>query len=497
MRKFWPFSAVKVAALILIFYRGVDGTSASTAPRGLETGELYGGVVAAGNLSVGDGEETRGKIVNAADLVERVMSSIVSLKVVKTRQNYDYSYFTYSDQPEDISEGSGFVISEDGMILTSSHLVEYAERITAKLSGWEMDAELVGQDRSIDVAVLRVNANRKLKSSLNLRPFVNGRVGDQVFVIGNPWGLGISVSSGIISAINRTVKDSAFSYNYMQVDAAMNRGNSGGPVFNVYGEVIAMSTFIQSRVGESNGLGFALPIDEHVISTIEKLVKFGYKQNGYLGLSTNTLDSGNNDYLKIFNVKKNSAVFVSYVVEDSPAEKGGIFPGDIIVSYDGSGVDDANVLANMIRNTSVGSKVEVTVFRNEKYLKLKMQVGENPYDKKYLDLNRRIANNSIEILGMLMSQVDDDLIEKYELYSRQRGMYVLDVKKGGWADINGVEKGDTLITVNQSQIMKKKDLLQVFDNMKLNNQKDFIMLFKKQKYKDSIMLRSDLSYVNY
>jgi serine protease Do len=496
MRKFRLLSIVSLSMVVSIFlatFSLCDGAPLSIG----KTEESLGETTAVGNLNTENNGEIREKIVNAAGLVEKVMSSIVSLEVVKIRQNYDYNYFTYSDQPEDISEGSGFIISGDGIILTSSHLVEYAEKITVKLGGKEMAAELVGQDRSIDIAVIRVNVSKKLKSFLSLKPFTDGRVGDQIFVIGNPWGLGISVSSGIISATNRTVKDSAFSYNYMQIDAAMNGGSSGGPVFNSYGEVIAMSTFIQSRVGESNGLGFALPIDEHVISTIERLIKFGYRQNGYIGLSTCTLDSINSDYLKIFNLNRRSAVFVRYVTEDSPAKNAGILPGDIVVSYDGTRVEDSNVLGNMIRNTSVGSKVEVMVFRNEKYIKFKIQIAENPYDKKYLDLNQRITNNSIEILGMFMSQVDDDLIEKYELYSRQRGMYVLDVKKGGWADVNGIEKGDTLITLNQTQIMGKKDLLQVFDNMKLNNRRDFIMLFKKQKYKDSMMLRADLSYVNY
>ncbi|MDR2077582.1 MAG: PDZ domain-containing protein [Rickettsiales bacterium] len=496
MDKFKLFFTVIFSVVCLAFY-GVATVEGASTVEFHGTEKLSNEISSWKNLNSEGDEENKVKIVNTADLVEKVISSIVSLKVVKARQNYDYNYFTYSDQPEDISEGSGFVIGDDGTILTSSHLVEYAEKITVKLGGKEMDAELVGQDRLIDIAVLRINVSKKLKSFLNLRPFVNGRVGDQVFVIGNPWGLGISVSSGIISAVNRAVEDSTFGYSYMQVDAAMNSGNSGGPVFNAYGEVIGMSTFIKSRVGESNGLGFVLPIDEHVISTVEKLVKFGYKQNGYLGLSANNLDGRNSDYLKIFNVKKKSAVLVVYVVEDSPAENGGILPGDIVVSYDGTRVDDAKALGNMIINTSVGSKVEVVVFRNEKYLKLKVQVGENPSDKKYLDLNQRIADNSIEMLGMFMSQVDDDLIEKYELYSRQRGMYVLDVKKGGWADVNGIEKGDTLITVNQTQITNKKDLLQVFDNMKLNSQKDFIMFFKKQRYKDAIVRRADLSCINY
>ncbi|MDR2777895.1 MAG: trypsin-like peptidase domain-containing protein [Rickettsiales bacterium] len=486
-----------VSTVVVFIFLGVSWRRSFAVSRDQQGGELSDKFSTVGNLNAENNEGNKTETVNIADLVEKVLPAIVTINVVKSRQNHDYNYFTYSDQPEDIILGSGFLISGDGKIITNSHLIEYAEKITVKIGDEEMDAELIGRDRFIDVALLRVNASRKFKNFFTLKPSVSVRVGERVFTIGNPWGLGISVSSGIISAVNRTMKDPAApSYSYMQIDAAMNAGNSGGPVFNTMGELIGMSTFMQTRVGENNGLGFALPIDEHVVGTVERLIKFGYRQNGYFGVVTMSLDNTNSDYMKIFNVKKN-AILVKYVGEDSPAEDSGILPGDIILSYDGTKVDDPNVLKNMIRNTSIGSKVEIVVFRNEKYLKFKVQISENPFDKKYSDLNRRIANNSMEILGMFMGQVDDNLVERYELYSKYRGMYVLDVKKGGWADINGVERGDVLIAVNQTQIAEKKDLLQVFDNMKLNGRKDFVMFFRKQKYRDSIVLRSDLSCINY
>ncbi|GHU27212.1 serine protease [Bacilli bacterium] len=436
------------------------------------------------------------KKASVADIVEKVAPSVVSIKAVGTKQNYDEDYFVYSDQMEDPGAGSGFLIDGSGLILTNSHVVDYSDEITVKLDGKELKAELIGQDRLLDIAVLKINAGKKL-NFLELKPIEGNRVGDSVIVIGNPHDFGLSVSTGVISAIKRNIKDdSVYRYNYIQTDASINPGNSGGPILNERGKVIGISTFIVSSGSEGHSLGFALPIDGYVIDIIKTLIKFGYRQNGYLGISGFTMDDRYNDYLKVLNSKRKTGVLVKNLYRDSPAEKGGIVLNDIIVSYDGRRVDDFNTLMNMIRDTSVGSRVEILVLRNEKYIKLRIQIEEDPRDVKYNATNQRIKNNSMEMLGMFMSQIDEELIEKYELYNRQNGMYILDVRDGDWADTNGIEKGDVLVALNQTQIKTKKDMVQFFDNMKLNGQKEFIVLIKKQRGKDNILVKANINLVN-
>ncbi|MDR2777826.1 MAG: trypsin-like peptidase domain-containing protein [Rickettsiales bacterium] len=428
-----------------------------------------------------------------ASIVENVLPAVVTIRATAMRQNYDQNYFLYGDQSEETEDGSGFFISDNGFILTSSHIVDHSDGIVVKFGGREIPAELIGQDRILDIALLKVNVGARKLRFLELRPDVPSRVGDPVLIIGNPYGLGLSVSSGIISALNRTVLDSDFSYSYLQIDAAMRPGNSGGPVFNGKGEVIGISTFERSSANGKVGIGFALPIDGYVLDVIEKLKKFGYRQNGYIGLSGVTIDRSDSDYLKILSFRGKTGVLVTQINKDSPAAKGGLMLNDIVISYDGNRVSDLNALLNMIVNTTVGSRVELLTFRNGKYVKLKIQIEESPRDTKDTAINQVIRNNSLEILDMFISQVCEELVEKYELYSGQAGLYVLDVKKGGWAEMNGIERGDILLTVNQTQIRTKKDLLQFFDNMKLNGQREFVMLFRKQRNKSNVLVKSNIN----
>lgn len=435
------------------------------------------------------------QIPETEDIIESIIPSVVSIISTSINQNYNDNYFTYNGEKDNISYGSGFIISEDGYIITNNHVIENSKNIKVKVENEEFEADLIGQDFILDIAIIKINSDKKLKF-LELNPDIDKpKIGEKVILVGNPYNLGLSVSSGIISAIDRNQKDSKYR-NSIQTDAPMNHGNSGGPMVNRYGNVIGISTFISSKTGENVGVGFAIPVDSKLIRVIEKLIKFGYNQNGYLGISGITIDDFNSNFFKILNPKRQSGVLVTNITNNSPAEKDGILISDIIISYDGNRIYDLNTLINLVTNTTIGSNVEIIVLRNEKYIKLRIKIEENPYYTKYSVIDEKIRLNSLEINDMFIAQIDENLVERYKLYSNQYGMYVLDVKKGGWAEINGIDKGDIILTANQTQIKKKNDLINLLKDIKLNNQNEFIMLIKKSKTKENILLKSNLNFIN-
>lgn len=429
-------------------------------------------------------------------IVESIIPSVVSIVSTSINQNYNDDYFIYNGEIDNISYGSGFIISDDGYIITNNHVIDNSKNIKVIVENEEFEADLIGQDFILDIAIIKINSDKKFKF-LELNPDIGKpKIGEKVILVGNPYNLGLSVSSGIISAIDRNQKNSQYK-NSIQTDAPMNHGNSGGPMINRYGNVIGINTFINSKTGENVGVGFAIPVDSKLVGVIERLIKFGYNQNGYLGISGITIDNFNSNFFKILNSKRKSGVLVTNIINNSPAEKGGILISDILISYDGNRIDDLNTLINLVTNTTIGSNVEIIVLRNEKYIKLKIKIEENPYYTEYISINEKIRSNSLEIADMFIAQIDENLVERYKLYPNQHGMYILDVKKGGWAEINGIDKGDIILTANQTQLKTKNDLLNLFKNMKLNNQNEFIMLIKKSKTKDNIILKSNLNFINH
>ncbi|MDR1495250.1 MAG: trypsin-like peptidase domain-containing protein [Rickettsiales bacterium] len=493
---------VFVVFILLQYFLGMAGgagavSTAAVRPTLEGTGTSQIELGSRGNANYADESQ---EVASAwvADIVGSALPAVVTLRALRVKQNYDQNYFAYRDQLGEMGIGSGFFIDEDGTILTSSHLVDYSDGIIVKVGNREIQAELVGQDRVLDVALLKVNLNGRKAKFLDLKADVPVRIGDSLVVIGNPYDLGPTVSLGIVSAPAKAVPDSGFSYNYIQTDVVLRPGNSGGPVLNRKGEVLGLSTFIRSLTTDDKfGIGFILPLDSHVLDAVDKLKKLGYSQNGYLGVAGLTLGYEHAHHMKILGFKRKAGVLVIYLDKNGPAAKAGLLLNDIIVSYDGNRVDDQNMLVNMVANTAVGSRVELLIFRGGKYIKLRVQIEEDPRDTRDITLNRLIKDNSLEIFDMFMSQMCEELAEKHEIYAKQGGMYVLDVKKGGWADLNGIERGDMLLTANQTQIKTKRDLLQFFDNMRLNGQREFIMLFKKYKTRESVLIKANLSLIDH
>ncbi|MFK7901473.1 MAG: Do family serine endopeptidase, partial [Nitratireductor sp.] len=268
------------------------------------------------------------------------------------------------------SLGSGFVISADGLIVTNNHVIEGADEITANFAdGTKLIAELVGTDPKTDLAVLRVKSDKDLEF-VPLGDSDKSRIGDWVLAIGNPFGLGGSVSMGIVSAIGRDIQSGPYD-NFIQTDAAINRGNSGGPLFNMNGEVIGINTAIISPSGGSIGIGFSVPtsLAKQVIS---QLSEFGETRRGWLGVQIQTVTD---EIAETLGLEKASGALVGDVFKGGPAAAGGIVSGDVVLKFDGKEVAEMRDLPRIVADTSVDEEVDVVVFRAGKEQTIQIKVG--------------------------------------------------------------------------------------------------------------------------
>jgi serine protease Do len=426
------------------------------------------------------------------NLIKDLLPIVVSIKSVDlvkselTRHNNDYFY--YNEVKNVNSMGSGFIISKDGYVLTNAHVVDGADEIVIHHKNKEYIAEVIGSDSVTDIAVLKINSNEVFQF-VELKKGAKLKIGESIVVIGNPYDLGVSASYGIISALNRGIKNTEYN-NLIQTDAAINRGNSGSPMFDLDGNVVGITSVIFSESGDNIGLGFAIPVDD-IVDVVEMLKVHGYIQRGYLGINTIDVDS---NILKIFNSKKISGVMVLDVAKGSTAEKAGILPSDIIISLDNKQVRDSNQLTSMIRNFSVDYTTSVLVSRNGSTVNLKVHVEDST---KYDAFSEKLKNNSVEIFGMYLAAIDKGLINKLELHDEARGLMVLDVRSKGIAEANGIEKGDIILVANQVQLKTKQDFIKVINQLKTKTNKNVLLIVKKPKIKRNTMIKLDFDTINF
>ena len=269
--------------------------------------------------------------------------------------------------------GSGVIISQDGYILTNNHVVEGAKEVTVTLADKkEYKAEVVGRDPKTDLAVLKIEVKKPLPAAA-LGDSEQLKVGDWVVAIGNPFGLNHTVTSGIVSAKGRVIGAGPYD-DFIQTDASINPGNSGGPLFNMSGEVVGINTAI---IPQGQGIGFAIPVNT-AKPLIPQLVTKGEITRGYLGVNIQTITP---ELAKALNVEEREGALVADVISGSPADKGGIERGDIIIAYDGKGVKDSHHLPAMVAATPVDGKVTVTVLRDGKERQLSVKIGKLPSER--------------------------------------------------------------------------------------------------------------------
>jgi serine protease Do len=369
------------------------------------------------------------------------------------------------------AQGSGFVIDgKEGLIVTNNHVIEGADEIIINFAdGSKLKVEKVlGKDSKTDLALLKVSPKRQLAQV----PFgASGRmkVGDWVMAIGNPFGLGGSVSVGIISAKQRDINTGPYD-DYLQTDAAINKGNSGGPLFNMDGEVIGVNTAIISPTGGSIGIGFAVPSDAAMV-VLDQLRLYGETRRGWLGVNVQSITE---DLAEAYGLKENVGALVASVAPDGPAAKAGILDGDVIVKFDGKDVTTMRGLPRLVSQTQIGKEVDVEVLRKGQRRTLRVAVGRlvedakapprtskrtNPRSRskgKGKEGNTRPPGQSL--IGLVLAPLTDELRTKHGLGANVKGVVVVEVDPASPAAERQVKAGDVIVEVAQEAVTSIDDI---------------------------------------
>ena len=376
--------------------------------------------------------------------------------------------------------GSGFVISEDGYVVTNNHVIESADEITIEFfSGEELVAKVIGTDPKTDIALLKVEASQPL-------PFVSfgdsnaARVGDWVIAMGNPLGQGFSVSAGIVSARNRAL--SGTYDDYIQTDAAINRGNSGGPLFNMDGEVIGVNTAILSPNGGSIGIGFSMASNV-VTRVIDQLQEFGETRRGWLGVR---IQEVTDDVADAMGLKKAVGALITDVPE-GPAREAGLKTGDVIKSFDGVEVVDTRGLVRQVGNSPVGATVRVTVLRDGKTQTIKVVLGRREdadgavpaaVDEN-ADDGTEAEPQSTMLMGLTLMPLTDDLRAELGADGDMSGLAVTDVDQTSEAFEKGLRMGDIITEAGQEQVTSIAELEARIAAAKEAGRKSLLLLVRR------------------
>lgn len=372
--------------------------------------------------------------------------------------------------------GSGFVISEDGFIVTNNHVIEKADQITIEFfSGKMLDATVVGTDPKTDIALLKVESDEPL----SFVPFGDSdlsRVGDWVMAVGNPLGQGFSVSAGIVSARNRAL--SGTYDDFIQTDAAINRGNSGGPLFNLDGQVIGVNTAILSPNGGSIGIGFSMASNV-VTNVVDQLKEFGETRRGWLGVRIQDVTP---DVAEAIGLESASGALVTDVPE-GPAKEGGILSGDVIMSFDGKDVPDTRELVRMVGNSSVGNTVRVVVFREGKTQTLKITLGRRETAEGAVPAAQPVPAEEpeeTEMLGMTLLPLTDELRAQLELSDGTEGLVVAGVDELSGAYEKGLRAGDLITEAGQQKVSSVAEFEDRVGEAREAGRKSLLLLIRRQ-----------------
>ncbi len=419
-----------------------------------------------------DPESFQGKIINA---IKKVSPAVVSISTERTVNVPGLGGERFFGPPfEDFEEffrrffeqfpqrefkqrglGSGMIINKDGYILTNEHVIHGVDKIIVTLPTNETyKAQVVETDPESDIAVLKINTEKDLPV-VTFGDSDNIQVGQWVIAIGNPFGFALSelnkkyeptVTVGVISATGRAIEASSSGErrvytDLIQTDASINPGNSGGPLVNIYGEVIGINTAILSPVGASVGIGFAIPINK-AKRLLQSLVRYGEIKWPWIGIYMQELTP---ELAEKFGVKK--GVLVADVVPDSPADKAGIKPGDVIQEVNGQTVETPFDLKEAVLKTQIGEKITLTLIRGGK--KIKVELVTAPKPEKVIEAKAPIEE---KLLGIKVAEITPELRQRYGIFPDERGVVVVEVEPGGPADRVGIAAGDVIKSVNREEI---------------------------------------------
>lgn len=429
-----------------------------------------------------------------ADLVEKLQPSVVNISTTKQPDDNEFiddelgvessdprlrGYFR-PRKPEQISLGSGFIIDADGTILTNNHVIDKAKEITVTLANEQhFDAKIIGKDEKTDVALIKIETETPLKP-VTLGDSDKVRVGDWILAIGNPFGLGGSVTAGIVSAKSRDIENGPYD-NFIQTDASINQGSSGGPMFNLNGEVIGINTAIFSTSGGSMGIGFAVPVNLTKF-VIKQLKEKGKVERGWLGIKIQPNSGDISDSVK---QTKQSGVIVSSVSEDSSAQKAGIVPGDIILSFDGEEIDDTKNLSRMAAETPIGKEVSLEIWRDGQVKRFKLKVQKMPEEENTSvkpnplpenDGERISEEYNVKDLEINISEITPEILNRFSIESGSVGVVITEIAPGSDAEVKGLKLGDLITQIDKKPIFDLNDVLTYINEAKLENNRPVLLL---------------------
>ena len=379
------------------------------------------------------------------------------------------------------SLGAGFVIDASGLIVTNNHVIADADEIVANFAdGHQLTAEVVGVDEKTDLALLQVTASTGLKPTQFGRS-ERLRIGDWVLAIGNPFGFGGTVTAGIVSALDRDISSGPYDH-YIQTDAAINRGKSGGPLFNIDGEVVGINTAIMSPTGGSIGIGFAVPT-EIAVPVIEQLRRFGTVRRGWIGVR---IQGVTKEVAEGLGMEKAIGAFVAGLTEDGPAAKAGIQDGDVVVEFNGKPVDSMRELPVLVADTPPGDTVSVVLMRDGERVTLDIEVGllvdeeevaaAEPTGGEEEDEATEAPDDAAQMFGLTLDLITEELRREFSIDEGVDGVFVAEVEGGSEAEGKGVKKGEVILQVSQWEVHAPEDVVARIEELKKDGRRTVMLL---------------------
>lgn len=428
-----------------------------------------------------------------ADLVEELSPSVVNISTTTKPDDNglepeedmmetaapEFRHFFENGKKQE-ALGSGFIIDKEGFIITNAHVINDAESIDVTLSDETVhEAKIIGKDNLTDIALIKINTQKELKP-VRLGDSDKARVGDWILAIGNPFGLGGSVTAGIISAKSRDIESGQYD-NFIQTDASINQGSSGGPMFNMAGEVIGINSVIFSTNGASMGIGFAIPINL-ADWVVKQLKADGTVHRGWIGIK---IQPNNPETALAFGLEKTDGVVVSDVTIDGPAQKAGLEAGDIISGFNQEDITSPKDFSTRVAEAKIGSTAEVKIIRNGKPQSVKIKIEELKAEKplpstpKAAEIKQLNEDEFlVEELGFKLKPITEETIKQYHLLPNTKGMIISEVLAGSDGAEKGLKAGNVIVKMDKQDIIDIDSVKNCLNEAKMEKNRPILLLLQ-------------------
>lgn len=430
--------------------------------------------------SLGFSGEAGAQFPSFADLAEKLTPSVVNISSFSQNETENGE----GNTPLSESLGSGFIIDGNGYIITNNHVVDKAESISITLSdNTKTEARVIGKDPKTDLALIKIETKRPL-NAVKFGDSDKIRVGDWVLAIGNPFGLGSSVTAGIVSAKSRDIESGPYD-SFIQTDASINQGNSGGPMFNLQGEVIGISSAIFSTTGASQGVGFAIPANlaRWVIS---QLKEHGEVKRGWIGIK---IQPNTPEIADSLGISANQGVVVSGITEQGPAQKAGLQAGDIVLSFNRQPIDNTKNLSRLIAETKIGTPAPIEIWRSGQKQTLTVPIELMP-EETPLSAAKETASDaaetpdngeSLNIIGFTVKEISPELAERYKLAPSTSGVVVTDILPNSDASRKGIKIGDIIVKIDKRNIIGESAFHEYVNDARRENNRPVLLAIQGQE----------------